>query len=169
MLLLTIYTPTFSQLHWLPIKVRISLKKKFFFFKLSASVSTALAPLLLIISISCICTVPLHLFCSNAATCLLRHPIYKLCQTKSDRAVTHFGPSVWSSQPLNIRNAATIDTFKSALKTAFYKPPKNCLAQSCWTCVCVCVCVCNTRVQPTRNFVAQFCLDFCARVCVCRV
>ena len=47
---------------------------------------------------------------------VLTLPIYE-CKTKGGRAFSHFGPSVWNSLPLHIRNAATIDTFKSALKT----------------------------------------------------
>ena len=33
---------------------------------------------------------------------------------------SYFGPSVWNSLPLHIRNATTIDTFKSALKTNLF-------------------------------------------------
>ena len=33
---------------------------------------------------------------------------------------TLFGPSVWNSLPLHIRNATTIDTFKSSLITYLY-------------------------------------------------
>ena len=38
-------------------------------------------------------------------------------KTKGDRALSYFGPSVWNLLPLHIRNATTIDTFKSSLKT----------------------------------------------------
>ena len=56
---------------------------------------------------------PLH---SSADTCLLKFPLYKY-KMKGDRAFSHFGPSVWNSLPPHIRNAATVTTFKSALKT----------------------------------------------------
>ena len=46
---------------------------------------------------------------------LLKLPLYKL-KTKYDHVFSHFGPSVWSSLPQHIRNALTINTFKSALK-----------------------------------------------------
>ena len=52
-------------------------------------------------------------------TCLLKIPLYK-CTTKSDCAFSFFGPSVWNSLPLHIRNTTTIDTFKSALKTHLF-------------------------------------------------
>ena len=56
---------------------------------------------------------------SSADTHLLKIPLYK-CKTKGDRAFYYFGPSVWNSLPLHIRNATTIDTFKSALKTYLF-------------------------------------------------
>ena len=55
-------------------------------------------------------------FRSSADTCLLQLLLYKY-NTKSDRAYFHFGPSVWNSLPSHIRNAATISTFMSFLKT----------------------------------------------------
>ena len=56
---------------------------------------------------------------SSADTHLFKIPLYT-CKTKGDRAFSYFGPSVWNSLPLHIRNAATIDTFKSALKTYLF-------------------------------------------------
>ena len=55
---------------------------------------------------------------SGFDTRLLKHSLYKF-KTKGDRAFSRFGPSVWSSLPSHIRNAAAITTFKSALKTHF--------------------------------------------------
>ena len=49
----------------------------------------------------------------------LKIPLNK-CKTKDDRAFSYSGPSVWNSLPLQSRNAATIDTFKSALKTYLF-------------------------------------------------
>ena len=43
-----------------------------------------------------------------------------LYKTKGERAFSHFGPSIWNSLPSHIRNAATITTFKSALKTHYF-------------------------------------------------
>ena len=56
---------------------------------------------------------------SSANTRLLKIPFYK-CKTKGDCAFSDLGPSVWNSLPLHIRNATTIDTFKSALKTCLF-------------------------------------------------
>ena len=52
-------------------------------------------------------------------THLFKIPLYK-SKTKGDHAFFYFGLSVWNSLPLHIRNATTIDTFKSALKTYFF-------------------------------------------------
>ena len=52
---------------------------------------------------------------SSADIRLLKIPLYK-CKTKGDRAFSYSGPYAWKSLPLHIRNAATIDNFKSALK-----------------------------------------------------
>ena len=56
---------------------------------------------------------------SSADTRLLKLPLFKH-KTKGDRAFSQFGPSVWNSLPSHIRNAATITTFKSVLKTNFF-------------------------------------------------
>ena len=56
---------------------------------------------------------------SSADTSLLKIPLWK-CKKKGDRTFPYFGPSVWNSLPLHIRNATTIDTFKSALKTYLF-------------------------------------------------
>ena len=56
---------------------------------------------------------------SSADTCLLKLPLYK-CKTKGDRAFSNSGPSVSNSLPLHIRNATTIITFKSTLKTHLF-------------------------------------------------
>ena len=56
---------------------------------------------------------------SSGDTRLLKIPLYK-CKAKRDRAFFYLGPCVWNSLPLHIRNATTIDTFKSALKTYLF-------------------------------------------------
>ena len=87
----------------------------------------------------------LHLYCpsrslrSIADTCLLKIPLYK-CKTKGDRAFLYFGPSVWNSVPLHIRNATTIDTVKSALKTYLFSLQESYKLISAWFALCKCVC-----------------------------
>lgn len=56
-----------------------------------------------------------NLVADASLNALLKLPFYQL-KTKYDHVFSHFGPSVWSSLPQHIRNAVTINTFKSALK-----------------------------------------------------
>ena len=61
---------------------------------------------------------------SSADIRLLKIPLYK-CETKGDRAFSYLDSSVWNSLPLFTGNAATIDTFRSALKTYLFDPPET--------------------------------------------
>ena len=82
--------------------------------RLHASVSTPLPPPPVLISLTFyICTLLLDLFAPVPSPASSKFH-YK-CKTKGDHAFSCFGPSVWNSLPLHIRNAMTIDTFKSAL------------------------------------------------------
>ena len=97
------------HLHWLPVRTRISYKTACPCFNaITSSTPAYLSDFLHLYS-------PSRSLRSSADTCLLKIPLYK-CKTKGDRAFSYFGPSVWNSLPLHIRNATTIDTFKSALK-----------------------------------------------------
>ena len=102
-------TPILRHLHWLPVRARISHKTACLCFKaITSSTSAYLSDLLHLYS-------PSRSLRSSTDTRLLKMPCDK-CQTKGDRAFSCFGPSVWNSLPLHIRNASTIETFKSALK-----------------------------------------------------
>ena len=105
--------PILKQLHWLPVKPRISYKITCLCFNaISYSTHAYLSDLLHLYS-------PSRSHRSSADTCLLNRPLYK-CKTKGDRAFSYFGPSVRKSLPLHIRNATTLDTFKSAVKTHLF-------------------------------------------------
>ena len=105
-------TPVLAQLHWLPVQARISYKIACLCFSsINFSTPAYLSDILHLYSAR-----PLR---SSADTCLLKLPLYKH-KTKGDHAFSHFGPSVWNSLPSHIRNAVTITTFKSALKTHFF-------------------------------------------------
>ena len=52
------------------------------------------------------------------------NPGFYLDKDLSMKEHINFGPSVWNSLPLHIRNATTIDTFKSALKTFLLNLPR---------------------------------------------
>ena len=101
-------TSILRHLHWLPVRAWISCKTACLCF--NAITSSTLAYL----------SDLLHLYssrslCSSADTRLLKISLYE-CKTKRDRAFSYFGPSVWNSLPLHIRNATTSDIFNSALK-----------------------------------------------------
>ena len=61
----------------------------------------------------------LPFFVLYADTHLIKLLLYPY-KTNGDHAFFHFGPSVWNTLPPHIRNAATITTFKSNLKTHFF-------------------------------------------------
>ena len=105
--------PILKQLHWLLIKTRISYKIACLCFNpINSSTPAYFCDLLHLQS-------PSRSLRSSDDTCLLKIPLYK-CKTKSDRAFNYSGPSVWNSLQLEIRNATTTDTFKSALKTHLF-------------------------------------------------
>ena len=100
-------TPILAQLHWLPVQARISYKIACLCFSsMNSSTPAYLSDILHLYS-------PARPLRSSADIRLLKLPLYKYT-TKGDRAVSHFGPSVWNSLPSHIRAAATISTFKSA-------------------------------------------------------
>ena len=106
-------TPIPRHLHWLPVRARISYKTVCLCFNAITSFTRAyLSDLLHLYS-------PSRSLRSSADTRLLKIPLYK-CKTKGDRAFSYFGPSVWNSLPLRIRNVTNTDTFKSALKTYLF-------------------------------------------------
>ena len=105
-------TQILRHLHWLPVRARISYKiASLCFNTITSSIPAYLSDLLHLYS-------PRSLR-SSANTRLLKIPLYK-CKTKGHRAFLYFGPSVWNSLLLHIRNSTTIDTFKCALQTYLF-------------------------------------------------
>ena len=107
-------TPIIRHLHWWPVRARISCKTAGLCFNAIISSTPAyLSDLLHLYS-------PSRSLRPNADTRLRKIPLY-MCKTKSDRAFSYFGSSVWNSLPLHITIATkTIHTFKSALKTYLF-------------------------------------------------
>ena len=102
-----------SNTHWLPVRARFSFKITCLCFNaITSSIPAYLPDLLHLYS-------PSRSLRFSADTRLLKIQLYK-CKTKGDRAFSYFGPSAWNSLPLHIRNATTIDTFKSVLKTYLF-------------------------------------------------
>ena len=108
-------TPVLRHFHWFLVRARISYKTACLCFNAITSSTPAYFSELYSASRS---------LRSSAETRLLKIPLFK-CKTKGDRAFSYFGPSVWNSLPLHIRNATTIDTFKSALKTSLFNLQKS--------------------------------------------
>ena len=106
-------TPVLRHLHWLPVRVRIAYRTACPCFNAITFSSPAYPSDLL------------HLYPpspslrSSADIRLLKILLYRR-RTKGDRAFSYFGPSVLNSPPLHTRNATTIDTFKSALKSYLF-------------------------------------------------
>ena len=103
-------TPILRHLHRLPDRARISYKIACLCINTITSVAPAyLSDLLHLHS-------PSRSLRPSADTRLFKIPLYK-CKTKGDRAFSYFDSSVWNLLLLHIRNATTIDAFKSALAT----------------------------------------------------
>ena len=106
-------TPILRHLHWLPVRAWISCKTACLCFNaITSSTLAYLSDLLHLYS-------PSRSLRSSADIRLIKIQLYR-CKIKGDRTFSYFGPSVWNSLPLHIRNATTNDTFKSALKTSLF-------------------------------------------------
>ncbi|KAL3066517.1 hypothetical protein OYC64_016470 [Pagothenia borchgrevinki] len=105
-------TPTLIHLHWLPVKSRIHFKTLLLTYK---SLHT-IAPQYL--------TDLLHPYTPSRSlrssdTGLLSIPRSRL-RTVGDRAFSVAAPTLWNALPPEIRNAASLDIFKSALKAHLF-------------------------------------------------
>ena len=108
-------TPLLFHLHWLPISYRINFKILLLTFKCLYG----LAPNYLIDLIS-IKKQSRYSLRSNDS--LLRElPSTKTRSTLGDRAFQSAAPYLWNALPSTIRNIKTLDTFKTAVKTHFFK------------------------------------------------
>ena len=108
-------TPLFITLHWLPIKFRIYYKIALLTFKcihgLAPSYLTELISIKRASSYNLRSNTGIILECSST--------IHRV--TLGDRAFQQAAPKTWNCLPLNIRNIKSIDSFKSALKTYYFK------------------------------------------------
>ena len=102
-------TPTLKQLHWLPIKHRINYKLLLQTYKCQNNLAPQYLSGLLQDKPATERTL------RSADLDLLSTPTAKL-RTVGDRAFSVAAPALWNSLPLQIRHAATLDTFKAALK-----------------------------------------------------
>ena len=103
------------DLHWLPVKARITFKLLTFMY----NCSVGHAPVYLTELLSP--QVPKRsLRSANVAEGRYEVPFNKR-KTFSDRSFGTVGPRLWNSLPLNVRSSGSLDAFKKNLKTLYFK------------------------------------------------
>ena len=108
-------TPLLFHLHWLPISYRIKFKILLLTFKCLYG----LAPNIIIDLISH--EKPSRYYLRSNDSLLLELPSTKTRPTLGDRAFQSAAPYLWNALPSTICNIKTLDTFKTAVKTHFFK------------------------------------------------
>lgn len=106
-------TPVLAALHWLPVKFRVDFKILLLTFKALHGLAPSYLTDLLKPYVP-----DRNLRSSDSA--LLVVPKSRLI-TKGDRAFSIKAPRLWNSLPKDLRLASSVTTFKSLLKTHFYK------------------------------------------------
>ena len=109
-------TPILKELHWLPVRARIEFKILFITFK----AIKGLAPKYLSDLIEILQMSRYNLRRNNNGILLARSTI-RTKKTMGDRA----SPILWNSLPLSVRQAATVDNFKSMVKTHLFAKAYN--------------------------------------------
>ena len=107
-------TPILIRLHWLPVRYRVIFKILLLVYKaLHANAPPYISDLL----------IPKHIgsYClrSNEQNLLIVPKTMR--KTFGDRAFAKAGPFLWNELPADIREASTVETFKSRLKTFLFK------------------------------------------------
>ena len=107
-------TPVLIGLHWLPVRYRVIFKILLLVYKaLHANVPPYISDLL----------TPKHIGCyslgSNEQNLLIVPKTMR--KTFGDRPFAKAGPFLWNELPADIREASTVETFKSRLKTFIFK------------------------------------------------
>ncbi len=110
-------TPVLESLHWLPVSFRVDLKMLMLTYKALHGLAPQYLPELLIPYTP---TRDLRL----SETGLLTVPLTRL-RLMGDRAFSSLAPKLWNSLPIEIRQAKTLSTFKSRLKTHFFRVAFN--------------------------------------------
>ena len=108
-------TPVLKSLHWLPVKYRIDFKILLLTFKCLNN----LAPSYLI---DLVTSYHQERYATrrNSQRCLNKPPLLKL-KSYGERSFTFAAPTEWNKLPLEIKNASSIQCFKSLLKTHLFK------------------------------------------------
>ena len=108
-------TPALYELHWLPVSLRIDYKISLLTFKcIYVLAPTYLSDLISIKSNS------LYNLRSTGKP-LLDHPKGKMLSTLGARSFSVAAPKLWNGLPAELRQATSLDCFKSRLKTYLFK------------------------------------------------
>ena len=109
-------TPLLRDLHWLPVRQRISFKILLIVYKaMIGQAPNYITELLNVKSHK-----HTHNLRSSNDTHLLQIPSHETKITLGDRAFACAAPRLWNSLPLNIRNSQSLNTFKTKLKTHLF-------------------------------------------------
>ena len=112
-------TPILKELHWLPVRARIEFKILLITFK----AIKGLAPKYLSDLVEILQMSRYNLWRNNNGILLARSTITK--KTMGDRAFMIVAPILWNSLPLSVRQAATVDNFKSMVKMHLFAKAYN--------------------------------------------
>ena len=108
-------TPALYELHWLPVSLRIDYKILLLTFKCIYGLApTYLSDLISIKSNS------LYNLRSTGKL-LLDHPKGKMLTTLGARSFSAAAPKLWNELPVELRQATSLNSFKSRLKTYLFK------------------------------------------------
>ena len=109
-------TPALRQLHWLPVVKRIQFKILLLSFK--AIHDHGLSPPYIsdLITVKPKSTYGLH---SNNSTLLLP-PTQEMLPTLGARSFAAAAPALWNKLPADIRNVASLNSFKKSIKTFLF-------------------------------------------------
>ena len=107
-------SPLLINLHWLPVKYRITFKILLITYKTVHSLAPQYIKQLIKVKMS-----SRNLRISNAI--LLEHPFIKSSKTLGDRSFSLAAPVEWNNLPSYIRNAQSITIFKNLLKTHLFQ------------------------------------------------
>ena len=106
-------TPALRQLHWLPVVKRIQFKILLLTFKAIYGLSPPYISELITVK-----PISTHGLRSNNSTLLLP-PTQKMLATLGARSFAAAAPALWNKLPADIRNVASLNSFKKSIKTFF--------------------------------------------------
>ena len=107
-------TPVLAQLHWLPVKARVSFKLA----SLVYNIRQSNTPKYLASYLVGHQAARYLRHCTVEATSLLKVATTKL--KTSSKAFSHAAPKLWTSLPLSVTDCVTVGSFRKNLKTYLY-------------------------------------------------